>query len=354
MGKTGFSFLGVFLVMGLVVTPLVRAQEVVERLPSGVINWTQGVVTAKGSGAPPTGITIPSQARLMAERAAKADALRNLLEAVKGVRVDSETTVETYTTKSDRVMTRVSGIVIGARVVETRYLSDGAVEITVAVNMTGELLAIMLQELPPLTRPMMPPPSLPPTVRPTIPPPKPGPGIQPEKKPLPPPPVPSLPPAKETKEPPPLLPPAKGTKEPPSPAVETKISKSPEIPAKAEEKLDLKKLEYTGLIIDARKLGLRPALIPKILNERGELVYSTQSIEQQDLIRMGLVGYAKDVNAAAKNQRVTADPYVVPGLNASGEKKTDVVISNRDAQIILTTAPYTGYLKNGRVMVVYD
>ena len=136
--------------------------------------------------------------------------------------------------------------------------------------------------------------------------------------------------------------------------METKVSKAPEVPAKAEEKLDLKKLEYTGLIIDARKLGLRPALVPKILNEKGELVYSTRSIEQQDLIRMGLVGYAKDVNAASKNQRVTADPYVVPGLNATGEKKTDVVISDRDAQIILTTAPYTGYLKNGRVMVVYD
>jgi hypothetical protein len=45
---------------------------------------------------------------------------------------------------------------------------------------------------------------------------------------------------------------------------------------------------------------------------------------------------------------------VVPGLNAAGEKKTDVVISNREAQIVLTTAPYTGYLKNGRVMIVYD
>ncbi len=42
------------------------------------------------------------------------------------------------------------------------------------------------------------------------------------------------------------------------------------------------------------------------------------------------------------------------GMSATGEKKTDVVISNRDAQVILTTAPYTGYLKNGRVMVVYD
>lgn len=371
MGKIGFSFFGFFLVIMLLAPPLIGAQEVVESLPQGVINWTQGVVTAKGSGAPPTGITIPSQARLMAERAAKADALRNLLEAVKGVRVDSETTVASFTTRSDRVLTRVSGIVIGARVVETRYLSDGAVEVTVAVNLTGELLAVMLQELPPPTRPMMPPPPLPPTIRPPPPSPKPSPIIPQEKKPLPAPPPPPLPPAKETKEPPPPLPPAKETKElPPAPppplppakeikepsptVVETKVSKAPEVPAKGEEKLDLKKLEYTGLIIDARKLGLRPALIPKILNEKGELVYSTQSIEQQDLIRMGLVGYAKDVNAASKNQRVTADPYVVPGLNATGEKKTDVVISNRDAQIILTTAPYTGYLKNGRVMVVYD
>jgi hypothetical protein len=108
------------------------------------------------------------------------------------------------------------------------------------------------------------------------------------------------------------------------------------------------------LIVDARKLGLRPALVPKIMNEKGELVYSTQSLGQQDIARMGLVGYAKDVNAASKNQRVTADPVVVSGLGATGEKKTDVVISNRDAQMILTTAPYTGYLKNGRVMVVYD
>jgi hypothetical protein len=364
MRKIGFSFLGFFLGVSLAVIPFVRAQEVVESLPSGTINWTQGVVTAKGNGAPPRGITVPSQARLMAERAAKADALRNLLEAVKGVRVDSETTVETYTTKSDRVMTRVSGIVIGARVAQTRYLSDGAVEVTVAVNLTGELLAIMLQELPPLTQPIMPPPSLPPTFQPTMPPPKPGPGIEPEKKSLPapqaketkePPPPPPLPPVKESKVLPPAPPPpAKETKEPPPATVETKITKTPEVPAKTEAQLDLKKLEYTGLIVDARKLGLRPALVPKILNEKGELVYSAQSIEQQELIRMGLVGYAKDVNAASKNQRVTADPYVVPGLSATGEKKTDVVISNRDSQIILTTAPYTGYLKNGRVMVVYD
>lgn len=337
MKKFYLGLLVVFLVSCLSGLPQASAQEVIERIPSGVINWSQGLVTAKGSGAPPSGVTVLSQARLMAERAARADALRNLLEAVKGVRVDSETTVETYTTKSDRVFTRVSGIVIGARVVETRYMSDGAVEITMAINLTGELLAVMLQEIPPLTRAVIPAPTPPPALKPT-PPPKSTPPAPPEQKPILPVPPP-LPPKKETKEPPPR---------------ETKATQVQEAPAKPDTKLDLKKVDYTGLIVDARKLGLRPALIPKILNERGELVYSTQSVDQKDLVKMGLVGYAKDVKAAARNQRVTADPYVVPGLTATGEKKTDVVISNRDAEIVQTTAPYTGYLKNGRVMVVYD
>jgi hypothetical protein len=321
-----FSFLGIFLVVVFLATSASGQgqREVTERLAQGEINWTQGKVTAKGSGVPSPGVT-PSQARIMAERAARADALRNLLESVKGVRVDAETTVEDYTTKSDRVMTRVSGIVIGAREVGKRYLSDGAVEITMEINLTGELLAVMLQELPPLNMPLMPTPSLPPIQKPA-PPPKPSPVIPPVQKP-------SL---------------------PPPPVEEKKVPAAPEVPAKVDEKLDLKKLEYTGLIVDARKLNLRPALIPKILNQKGELVYSQQSLDQRDLIKMGLVGYAKDVDAAAKNQRVTAEPYVIPGMNATGDKKTDVIISDREAQIVLTTAPYTGYLKNGRVMIVYD
>jgi len=322
VGRSGFRWWGIFLVTLFLASsvPAAEVKEVIERLPNGMINWTQGVVTAKGSGVPPVGVTLPSQARLMAERAAKADALRNLLEAVKGVRVDADTTVENFTTKSDRVMVRVSGIVKGAREVSKRYLSDGAVEITMEINLTGELLAVMLQELPPLIVPLMPTPIVPRVEKPALPP----------------------PPPKEIKV------------TPPPPPEKKKVPPTPEVQAKVEERLDLKKLDYTGLIVDARKLNLRPALIPKILNQKGELVYSQQSVEQKELIRMGLVGYAKDVDAAAKNQRVTAEPYVIPGLNATGEKKTDVVISNQDAQVVVTTAPYTGYLKNGRVMIVYD
>jgi len=359
MRKIGFLISGIFLALLVWATSVSASEgkEVVERLQSGMINWTQGRVTAKGSGAPPTGVTVIAQARLMAERAAKANALRNLLEAVKGVRVDADTTVENFTTKSDVVMTRVSGIVKGATVVDKRYLSDGAVEVTVAINLTGEFLEVMLQELPPLTTPLMPIPAIIPLPKPLPPPKVSGPAIPEAPKPSPPPAPP--PPPKDAKlpvlpPPPPPPPPKEAKLAVPLPPAEKKVQPTPEVQAKIEKKIDLKKLDYTGLVVDARKLGLRPALVPKILNENGEMVYSSQSLEQRELIKMGLVGYAKDVDAASKNQRVTADPYVISGLNISGEKMTDVVISNRDAQVVLTTAPYTGYLKNGRVMIVYD
>jgi hypothetical protein len=352
MRKIGFRIAGIFLTAAMWIPSAMAAegQEVLERISGGVVNWTQGVVTAKGSGAPPPGVKVISQARLMAERAARAEALRNLLETVKGVRVDADTTIENFITQKDVLMIRVSGIVRGATQIDKRYLSDGSVEVTMEIRLTGELLEVMLKELPPLTTPLMPMPLIPLPEKPSPPPkalPPPPPPPPPEKKVSPPPPV------EEKKVPPPPL--VTEKKAPPSlPIEEKKLPPAPEVQAKVEKKLDLKKVEYSGLIVDARRLGLRPALVPKILNEKGELVYSARSLEQQDLIKMGLVGYAKDVDAAAKNQRVTADPYVIAGLNASGEKKTDVVISNQEAQIVMTTAPYTGYLKNGRVMIVYD
>ena len=70
--------------------------EVVELVGNGEINWSQGVILAKGSGAPPKEAKNIAQARLMAERAALSDARRNLVEVLKGVRVDSVTTVENY------------------------------------------------------------------------------------------------------------------------------------------------------------------------------------------------------------------------------------------------------------------
>ena len=75
-----------------------------------------------------TGPPTTAQARLMAERAAMADAYRKIMEQLKGVHIKSETTVEDFIARDDRIRSRVEGIVRGARVVDTRRI-DGVVEV---------------------------------------------------------------------------------------------------------------------------------------------------------------------------------------------------------------------------------
>src|SRR5512146_2314050 len=139
----------------------VRTGDAVEQTSSGLINWTSGEVYATGIGAPPAKASSAAQARAMAERAAFVVALRNLLETVKGVRVDSETVVENFMVKSDVIRTRVDGIVKGARPVKTSYLSDGSVEIQVAMPLKGAFMDALVPETfgrPPVKPGVTPPP----------------------------------------------------------------------------------------------------------------------------------------------------------------------------------------------------
>ena len=115
---------------------------VIESIGGGEINWSQGIVTAKGSGAPPKESKNIAQARLMTERAALADARRTLLEVLKGVRVDSVTYVEMFILKNDEIRLRAEGLIQASTEIRKlrRYLSDGAIEVTVAMSLGGGFL----------------------------------------------------------------------------------------------------------------------------------------------------------------------------------------------------------------------
>ena len=83
---------------------------------------------------PPIWKTIRPQGRLMAERAARLDAMRKLLEHIKGLRLTSDTLVRDFITEFDEIRTRADGIVYGATQVSA-YLHDDELiaEITMEV-----------------------------------------------------------------------------------------------------------------------------------------------------------------------------------------------------------------------------
>lgn len=244
---------------------------------AGKVDWTTGVVTAVGIGAPPANAANPAQSRAMAERAAQVVAYRNLLEAIKGVRVDSTTTVENFMVTSDVIKTQVSGFVQGATIMDKKYMSDGSVEVTVGMKLTGALADALLP---------------------------------------------------------------KGPLTPPTPPTGLTPGMAGQV--------------YTGLIIDARGLGVRPAMAPKVLNEEGKEVYGSAWINRDWAVREGMVGYLKDPVQAQANQRVTDKPLMVKALKVQGDARVDLVIANADAAMLFGASQNMSFLEKCRVIILVD
>jgi len=113
----------------------------------GAVDWGKKVVKCTGSGAgnlrdADGNVAV---ARIGAEKAAKLDALRNCMEALKGVQLESGKSVGSAL-ESDKGLTgRVEGLVRGFRVVgKPRYFSDGGVELDVEVPLEGKLSDALL------------------------------------------------------------------------------------------------------------------------------------------------------------------------------------------------------------------
>lgn len=128
--------------------------HLVSSTPDGTVNWTTGIATARGIGIPSKEFTNPLQAKEMTRKAAWSVALRNLMEVVRGVHVDSTTTVNNFVTTNDEVRTRVEGFVRGARLVQERDMPDGSMETTVEMKLGGEFSKTVIPKTDPKNTPL--------------------------------------------------------------------------------------------------------------------------------------------------------------------------------------------------------
>jgi hypothetical protein len=113
-------------------------------------------------------------------------------------------------------------------------------------------------------------------------------------------------------------------------------------------------IAYTGMVVDARGIQARPAMSPRVFDEDGKEVYGSANVDREYAVQQGMSGYARDLTAAQSNQRVTASPITVKALRTNGPGKSDLIISNADAQQIRASAENMTFMKKCRVMVVLD
>jgi hypothetical protein len=309
--------------------------EVIETIGNGWIDWSRGIILAKGSGAPPREARNIAQARLMTERAALTDARRNLLEVLKGVRVDSSTLVENFMVKDDQIRLQAEGFIQGS--VEVRrlrkYLSDGAIEITVAVDLAGDFISLMLQAAAEARKGVEKPPS------------EDKPGPSPSPPPVAPPPAAAVPEKKpEPASPPAVAVPEKKPEPPPAPA---RVPPKP-LPSPA----DLP--PFTGVVLDARGLGMKPALLIRVLDEGGTELYRGQYVPQEKAAQNGLALFSRDLTAAQTNPRVGKNPLTLKGSKVDPANPSDIILAEENAREMAPYAQKGTFLEDCRVMVVLE
>ncbi len=104
-------------------------------LPEGVEEMvSQGITLPPQAPLPDLWLQMGPQARLMAKRAAELDAMRRLLERIKGLRITSDTLVKDFVAEWDVIQTEARGYLVGAHEVRVYYHHDEPiVEVTYAV-----------------------------------------------------------------------------------------------------------------------------------------------------------------------------------------------------------------------------
>lgn len=116
---------------------------------------------------------------------------------------------------------------------------------------------------------------------------------------------------------------------------------------------------FTGIVVDARGLGVRRGMSPRILDERGRIIYSGIEADASVIIGRGLVGYMYDPEDAVENSRLAVhemypyrNPLIVQAVGVVDDPfRASVIISVADAERIRKELQKYDFL--GRWAVVF-
>ena len=252
------------------------------------------------------GASEEGQSRYRAVRAATVVAQRDLLEVLQGITLYGTTTVKDGMLQSDNIRTTVQGVLKGAvKCGEKYYPNRGYAEVCLRLYLRGHggLYDVILPLLK--DEGMLPPPK---------------PVYQPK-----------------------LIP---QVMEKPKTTTQTLPSqKQPEVtaPSKIEN-------PYDGVIVDVREYPFRPALVNRILNENGEIIFDPSKIVSSVLVERGCGGFTNNEDKAIALLKTwgSKNPLKIKAVKVI--KNTDVAVNKDDSALIFVNNEKTQFLNQARVV----
>lgn len=279
----------------LMVSTALAGTEMIEIVGKGEIDWENGVLRIAGYGAPPQGMSA-AQAKLATQRAAKADAYRNALEVIEGVRLHSETKVKDFVLESDEIYTQVQGFIQGGQFVDVQYDRDGVCQVILVLPLAGPNgLTSFFENRVIQAMPKVP--------------------VVPQDK---------------------YVTPDQG---------QSGQGKTEESPA------------YTGVIIDARGLNIKPAVYSQIFDSDGYLVYGPTLLNVDQSGYTTMVVYSRSEEKALKLPRVGEKPLMIKAVSTVKGKNgeaTDIVLNSKGAEAFVKADAKTGIIARAAVVYIID
>jgi hypothetical protein len=265
-------------------------RSLMEFKKNGRIDWTAGVIEAKGIGVPAayTYYAKPQSHRddILSEAANKAG--HNLLETMVSLRINSQTRVIDIVENFPSIMAQLRNMAHKAPEVKRlrKYRYDGTMEVWSQMSLSGGFSQLIL----------------PPEIR----------QIEPIKQVL----------------------------KPNSPSKLQTRSRSSEI--------------FTGMVVDARSIQAVPVLAPRVLDENLQEVFGAAYVSREFAVQRGMVSYTTDLWRAKFNPRVSENPLIVRALKTLWPGRCDFIISNADAAKLRSASEHLLFLRECRVIIVLD
>jgi hypothetical protein len=264
--------------------------SLIEPRENGAIDWTAGVVEAKGIGAPPAYTYSSKQQTSQQQTLARATikAQHNLLETIVNLRINSESRVIDVVETYPSIMIQLRGMVQTAPEIEKlrQHKYDGTVEVWSRMKLNGGFSQLIL----------------PPEIR----------HIEPIKQVL----------------------------TPPNYSKTQSRQRSSQI--------------FSGLVLDARAMRAVPVLAPRILDENLEEVFGPAYVSREFAVQHGVARYTTDIWKAKVDTRVSGNPLIAKALKVIWPGRCDFIISNADAAKLKSASEHLKFLKECRVIIVLD
>jgi len=268
-----------------------ETHELIEFSEKSLINWDKRSVTATGVGRPaPETIHDPDLRRQWALTAAKKNAVKNLFKTIWTINIDSNRRIGDVAPGDIHILNQLIDMAKTLPVHGQRFFPNGFTEVDIQMDMNGAFARLTLPE-----------------------------NI---KK------LESIKPVLSNKD--------RANRS----LVSTKRQMSPDV--------------FTGLVVDAKGIGARPSISPRILDKNSREIYGAAFVSREFAVQKGISGYMTDIKAAQKNPRVGGKPLIVRGLITIGKARSDIVISNLDASKLRGASEHLIFLKKCGVIIVTD